>query len=257
MSTEGITRMRRRGAVVIDNNTVYDTSMSYSALGVLAVLLARPDDAPKGYRTLMRPEAGVGQKAVLAAFRELREAGYRYQFLRNTTSTRGRNKVVTDTYISEQPISLEEAKRWHFESTGEVAIDMPERRSIPKASSKDTLASLSDAHESDAHSSAAHERGAQDKNALPAAGSAHSSPAAEISLSDQPEQQHQQPPANLELPPLPPSKTSSDDATSRHPFGITPEQAAINAQGAARVREAMRRAAEQAAAASKAAEDDK
>jgi hypothetical protein len=164
---EGETRVRRRGAVILPNETVYDSSLSYSALGILTVLLARPEDAPKGYRTLMRP--GVGQKAILSAFKELREGGYRYQFLRNK-ATSGRPVLVTDTYISDTPISLEMAKQWHFEATGHVAIVKGEKAAqaaehearaagneaaqahAELESSKASLASLSDAHTSDAHS---------------------------------------------------------------------------------------------------------
>ena len=168
---EGQTRVRRRGAVIVPNETVYDASLSYNALGLLAVLLARPEDAPQGYRTLMRP--GVGQKAILAGFKELREGGYRYQFLRRITNGAGRPVLVTDTYVVDSPISLEQARQWHFEATGEVAVERGEaaaKRAAGEAAaeagapatadtSKDTLASLSDAHSSDAHS-----RVAQDKS---------------------------------------------------------------------------------------------
>jgi hypothetical protein len=43
-------RIRRRGSLVLANETVYDRNLSYTALGVLAVLLARPDDAPVPHR---------------------------------------------------------------------------------------------------------------------------------------------------------------------------------------------------------------
>lgn len=163
---EGRTLVRRRGAVIVPNETIYDSSISYAALGLLAILLARPEDAPQGYRTLMRP--GVGQKAILSAFKELREAGYRYQFLRSVPQSVGRPKLVTDTYVSDKPISLEEAKRWHFDSTGEVAYEKGEREAQRKAgeeaATKGTLASLSAAHKDAAHSSAAHSRAAQSKS---------------------------------------------------------------------------------------------
>jgi hypothetical protein len=173
---EGATRVRRRGAVIVPNETVYDASLSYNALGLLAVLLARPEDAPQGYRTLMRP--GVGQKAILNGFKELREGGYRYQFLRRIAGPSGRPTLVTDTYVVDSPISLEQARQWHYEATGEVAIERGEAAAkkaageaaaaagtpTPEDASKDTLASLSDAHSSDAHSSDAHSRVAQSKS---------------------------------------------------------------------------------------------
>lgn len=164
--TEGTLRVRRRGAVIVPNETIYDQSLSYNALGLLAVLLARPEDAPRGYRTLMRP--GVGQKAILGGFKELREAGYRYQFLRSVAQPKGRPKLVTDTYVSDTPISLEEAKRWHFEATGEVGYEAGEKKAAQQhgeeSATKGNLASLCGAHSSGAHSSGAHSRVAQSKD---------------------------------------------------------------------------------------------
>jgi hypothetical protein len=172
---EGQTRVRRRGAVIVPNETVYDASLSYNALGLLAVLLARPEDAPQGYRTLMRP--GVGQRAILAGFKELREGGYRYQFLRRVAGPSGRPTLVTDTYVVDSPISLEQARQWHFEATGEVAVERGEaaaKRAAGEAAaeagtpshedaSKATLASVCDAHNCDAHSCDAHSCVAQEK----------------------------------------------------------------------------------------------
>lgn len=129
---EGITTTRRTGGfTVLQNSTVYDKELSYAALGILAVLLARPDDAPKGYRSLMRP--GVGQKSILSAFGELRAGGYRYQFYRHETDERGRGHIYTDTYIYDTPVSLEEAKRDHFDATGKVAIDVKGKSARAKA----------------------------------------------------------------------------------------------------------------------------
>lgn len=155
---EGVTRFRRRGQVLLPNATVYDDRISYAALGILAVLLARPDEAPKGYRTLLRPEAGVGQASLLRALSELNQAGYRAQFLRTATSARKKNIVVTDTYISEDPLTPEQFRTWHREATGQEPIGMPDRRK-----SKDTPARVSDAHNRDAHDRGAHEAGAQTK----------------------------------------------------------------------------------------------
>jgi len=63
--------------------------------------------------------------------------------------------------------------------------------------------------------------------------------------------------AGENLPSLAASAPARNDATRRSPFGITEEQAAINARGAAMAREAMRRAATQRANTSKEALDDK
>jgi hypothetical protein len=229
MSIEGITRVRRRGQVILPNETVYDDTLSYTALGVLAVLLARPDDAPKGYRTLMRPNAGVGQKSILSAFRELRAGGYRYQFLR-TVSTPDGNKVYTDTYIYDSPATPEMAKQDHFESTGCMAIEVPDRRK-----GKGTLASLRDAHERDAHERDAHERAAQ------RTGSA----GVTFSGSPKPVEQINQEPENEKTPkelPSQPTATPANDATKtpRPYLGITEEQKARNREGAAKARAALR-----------------
>lgn len=231
MSAEGITRVKRRGAVILDNNTVYDDSISYTALGVLAVLLARPDDAPKGYRTLLRPDAGVGQASILSAFRELRSAGYRYQFLRPVTTPKG-NRVYTDTYIYDTPVSLEMAKRDHFDTTGAVAIDMPDRRA-----GKGTLASVPDAQDPDAQ-----DPGAQDPAAQNPGG------ASGLSGSEKtPEQINQReatgaPVENShgaqELPAQ--GRAAAGDAATKAPLTLTAEQMERNRQGAARARAALR-----------------
>ena len=228
MSIEGITRVRRRGAVVLPNETVYDDTLSYTALGVLAVLLARPDEAPKGYRTLMRPNAGVGQKSILSAFRELRAGGYRFQFLRTVTTPDG-NKVYTDTYIYDTPTTVEMAKRDHFDATGEVAKEVPDKRK-----SKGTLASLRDAHERDAHERDAHERAAQRTGS------------AGVTFSGSPKtvEQINQEPENDETPkdlPSQPTATPANDATKPKPYlGITEEQKQRNREGAAKARAALR-----------------
>lgn len=229
MSIEGITRVKRRGALVLDNNTVYDTSISYTALGVLAVLLARPDDAPKGYRTLKRPEAGVGQDSILTAFRELRAGGYRYQFLRPETTPKG-NRVYTDTYIYDVPVTLEMAKQDHFALTGKVAIEAPDRRK-----SKDTLARVTGAQASGAQASGAQEPGAQNPGGA----------SGKFSGSPKNVEQINQKAGNAEKPdeeqPSQPTAAPSDDATTPRPFmGITPEQMERNKAGAAAARAALR-----------------
>ena len=231
MTGDGITKVRRRGSLVLDNNTVYDTSISYTALGVLGVLLARPDDAPKGYRTLLRPAAGVGQASILSAFRELHAAGYRYQFLRSET-VGGHNRVFTDTYIYELPVSLAEAKRDHFDTTGHVAIDMPDRRK-----SKGTLASVPDAHGPDAHDRGAHGPAAQ--NLGSAAGGFSASPKVEENY----QREAGGTPVDNVAPAQPGAAAGDDAATPRQatsPFGLTPEQRSRNERGAAAARAALR-----------------
>lgn len=231
MSAEGITRVKRRGALVLDNNTVYDQSISYTALGVLAVLLARPDDAPKGYRTLKRPEAGVGQASILSAFRELREAGYRYQFLRPETTPSG-NRVYTDTYIYETPVSLEMAKRDHFEATGKVAIDVPDRRKgarVPDAQDPDAQAS--GAQDPDAQTPGDASVGFSGPEKTP--GQINQREASEPAGAPVENSQGAQ-----ELPAQP--RAAAADGAAPKPVGLTPEQMARNARGAAAARAALR-----------------
>lgn len=154
-AAEGVTRVRR-GSVSIPNQTVYDSSISYAALGLLAILLARPEDAPQGYRNLMRPAANVGQASILSGLAELNRAGYRAQFLRTSSNAKGRNTVVTDTYLSESPLTPEQYRTWARQATGVEPIPMPDRKA-----NKGTLASVRDAHNRDAHEREAHEAGAQ------------------------------------------------------------------------------------------------
>lgn len=216
-------RIRRRGSLVLANDTVYDRNISYTALGVLAVLLARPDDAPKGYRTLLRP--GVGQASILSAFRELRANGYRYQFYRTETTPKG-NRVYTCTYIYEVPVSLEMARRDHFETTHQTAIEVTDRRK-----SKDTLASVPDAQDPDAQDPDAHGPDAQ----RPSFASVGFSPTnAEI---NQREATGTEKPAQ-ELPSQPTAAPANDAAK---PYtGISEEQMQRNREGAARARAALK-----------------
>jgi hypothetical protein len=225
-------RIRRRGSLVLANNTVYDRNISYTALGVLAVLLARPDDAPKGYRTLLRP--GVGQASILSAFRELRANGYRYQFYRTETTPKG-NRVDTCTYIYEVPVSLEMAKRDHFEVTGQSAIEVTDRRK-----SKDTLASVPDAQDPDAQDPDAQAPDAQ----RPSFASVGFSPTnAEI---NQREATEGQPSSALDekgtsvVGPSQPTAAPANAATPKPYTGITEEQMRLNREGAARARAALK-----------------
>ena len=224
-------RIRRRGSLVLANETVYDRNISYTALGVLAVLLARPDDAPKGYRTLLRP--GVGQSSILTAFRELREAGYRYQFYRTESSPKG-NRVYTCTYIYELPVSLDMAKRDHFDSTGQEPREVQSKRK-----SKDTLASVPDAQDPDAQDPDAHVPDAQ----RPSFASVGFTPSIE-EINQREATGTDETPENL---PAQSAANPSNDA-AKSPFGITPQQAETNSKGAALARAALR--------ATKAAEDN-
>lgn len=104
--SQGRTFVRRRGMTPLPNRTVYDDRLSYAALGLLAVMLARPDGSPLGYRALMG--RGLGQAATLRALGELDAAGYRHQVRRTTAAGR----IVTDTVVSEEPITAEEAEEW-------------------------------------------------------------------------------------------------------------------------------------------------
>lgn len=216
-------QIRRRGSLVLANETVYDRNLSYTALGVLAVLLARPDDAPKGYRTLLRP--GVGQASILSAFRELRANGYRYQFYRTESTLKG-NRVYTCTYIYEVPVSLEMAKRDHFETTGMIAQEVPDKRQ-----SKGTLASVPDAQDPDAQDPDAQAPDAQ----RPSSASVGFTPTnAEINQREASGNEK-----TAEELPSPPPATPVNDAPKPYK-GITPEQMELNRQGAAKARAALK-----------------
>jgi hypothetical protein len=98
--------VRRRGTTPVPNATVHDVRLSYAALGLLVVILGRPESAPQGYRDLQG--RGLGQSATLAALRELTAAGYRHQVRRAVDHGR----IVTDTVVSEEPITAEVAEDW-------------------------------------------------------------------------------------------------------------------------------------------------
>ena len=228
MSSKEEYKIRRRGSLVLANETVYDRNLSYTALGVLAVLLARPDDAPKGYRTLMRPEAGVGQASILSAFRELRANGYRYQFYRTETTPKG-NRVYTCTYIYELPVSLEMAKRDHFDETGQPALEPTDRRK-----SKGTLASVPDAQEPDAQEPVAQDPSSQ--NLGSAVGEFSASPKTVEEIDQREANENDETPKSQ--PPQGPARQSND--ATKSPFGITAQQAEINSKGAALARAALK-----------------
>lgn len=116
----GRTLVVRRGHTVVPNATVYDERLSYAALGLLTVLIARPEtDAhgnrlPMGYRALAG--RGMGEKATRDALAELDAAGYRHLF----TTAAGRKGMRTDVVISDEPLTREEAEVRLF---GEPLVD--------------------------------------------------------------------------------------------------------------------------------------
>lgn len=115
MSAAGKTFVRRRGTTAIPNATVWDDRLSYVALGLLTVILSSPArKGGNGYRAYMK--RGAGQTVVLRALGELNEAGYRHQFKR-----REGGKMITDTIISETPLSADEAAKWHAQQVTKSA----------------------------------------------------------------------------------------------------------------------------------------
>jgi hypothetical protein len=153
---EGQTYYRKRGNVTVPNGTVYDERLSYNALGILVMLMARPPGTSAGYRQLLRP--GVGERAILGAFKELVAAGYRMQFYRRERASSGNGwRLLTDTYLSEEPLPLDEFKAWHKQVTGQDPI---EAQGAPwESAGKATLASDHAAHKREAHKRRAQPKG--------------------------------------------------------------------------------------------------
>lgn len=116
---QGRVYVRRRGTTSLPNGTVHDSRLSYAALGLLTVLLARPDGVPGGYRNMMG--RGMGETATRNALRELSALGYRHQIKRRGPGGRW----VTDTVVSEEPITEAEARAWLIPPT---PVDNPEDR---------------------------------------------------------------------------------------------------------------------------------
>lgn len=127
--TTGRVVVVRRGNTVVPNATVYDERLSYAALGLLLVVLSRPDAAPMGYRALVG--RGLGEKATRDALRELDEAGYRHLF----RSASGRKGMRTDVVISEVPMSREAAERELMGSR--TLVDNPSHRAATGAARSD------------------------------------------------------------------------------------------------------------------------
>jgi len=156
----------RRGYLTLPNETAWDINISYNALGVLAHLMARNPNSPMGYRALMRP--GVGEKAILGAFRELVAGGYRMQFKRQIFKPGKRPQMVTDTYHSEDPRPLEWYVEQHKKIYGIEPILIQDCLDLLDASKGD-LASVSAAHKSGALKRGARKRAAQHKAFQPLA----------------------------------------------------------------------------------------
>lgn len=111
----------RRGMTAIPNETIYGkyvgipdadgdaSQLSIQALGVLLMALSRPSGkASMGYRAFLG--RGLGRDALLRANRELAAAGLRFQFKRRSPA----GSIITDTIISESPMTAEEAEaEWH------------------------------------------------------------------------------------------------------------------------------------------------
>lgn len=85
----------RKGATALRNEVVWDSSISYGALGILARALATAPGADLGYRAFAG--RGMGEKAVRAALGELEEAGYRHRF----TVRREGGRIRTVTVFSD------------------------------------------------------------------------------------------------------------------------------------------------------------
>lgn len=124
---QGRVYVRRRGTTSLPNGTVHDSRLSYPALGLLCVLLARPDGVQGGYRNMMG--RGLGETATRRALRELSELGYRHQVRRHGPDGRW----VTDTVVSEEPITEAEARAWLVPET----VDNPEAHAVDSTARSD------------------------------------------------------------------------------------------------------------------------
>lgn len=96
----------KRGTTTVPNAMIHDERIGYLALGLLMTILARPEKAPQGYRAYMR--RGVGQDAILTAFKQLAAAGYRHQIKRHAADGR----VETYTIVAMEPIAAKVATEW-------------------------------------------------------------------------------------------------------------------------------------------------
>lgn len=126
---QGRVYVRRRGTTSLPNGTVHDARLSYPALGLLTVLLARPDGVPGGYRNMMG--RGLGETATRRALRELSDLGYRHQVRRRGPGGRW----VTDTVVSEEPITEDEARAWLVPAP--APVDNPGDRAVDSTARSD------------------------------------------------------------------------------------------------------------------------
>jgi hypothetical protein len=83
---------------LISNETLRDERLSYTARGVLAELLSRPDG---GARVQGRSRQGEGRRAMRAAFAELEAAGYLHR--RRFHGERG--QFVTELHLFDRPVT--------------------------------------------------------------------------------------------------------------------------------------------------------
>lgn len=93
----------RKGATALPNEVVWDSSISYGALGILARALSTAPGADLGYRAFAG--RGMGEKAVRAALGELEEAGYRHRF----TVRREGGQIRTVTVFSDMSMGRAKA----------------------------------------------------------------------------------------------------------------------------------------------------
>jgi hypothetical protein len=86
------------GFLILSNDVARDERLSYRALGLLTLILSRPDDWRTNYQQLARGEGREGQAAVLTALKELEATGYLIR--RRLQDARGRwtwEHLVYDT----------------------------------------------------------------------------------------------------------------------------------------------------------------
>lgn len=126
--TSGELIVVKRGTTSIPNSTISDKRLSWPALGLLVGILARPPKAPQGYRAF--EGRGLGQSALLKAFKELDTAGYRHQITRKVD----RGRVKTWTIVAEEPIPADVAELFleEYLSDPDRALNSAARRDLRK-----------------------------------------------------------------------------------------------------------------------------
>jgi hypothetical protein len=88
----------RHNYVIMDKSGLEDDRLSYRARGLLAALLAKPDDWDINLARLAKPKRGEGRKALLAAMRELEQYGYADKQLQRDEKTGKLRGYVTFIY---------------------------------------------------------------------------------------------------------------------------------------------------------------